>query len=166
LLSPEAIALQISTQRKHRLRILLVEDDPIDQQIALKMLRMMDHAVDLAKNGAEAVQAVGRVTYDLVVMDVQMPEMDGIQATRRVRCLYGNDLMVVFVTASSPDIYRDRCFEAGGNEFLCKPLKSEKLSSAINRVCRGINDGPADNESLICHEDQGETNGCHAERLP
>ena len=158
--------MQISAQRKHRLRILLAEDDPIDQQIVLKMLRMMGHAVDLAKNGAEAVQAVGRVTYDLAVMDVQMPEMNGIQATRRIRCLYGNDLMVVFVTASSPDIYRDQCFEAGGNEFLCKPLKFEKLSSAINRVCRGINDGPADNESLISYEDQGETNGCHAERLP
>jgi len=128
--------LQMSAQRKRILRILLAEDDPIDQQISTKMLRMMGHAVDLAKNGAEAVQAVGRETYDLVVMDVQMPEMDGIQATRRIRCLYGNDLIVVFVTASSPEIYRDQCFEAGGNEFLCKPLIVDELSSAIKRVMR------------------------------
>jgi CheY-like chemotaxis protein len=130
------MALQMSAQRKRILRILLAEDDPIDQQISAKMLRMMGHAVDLAKNGAEAVQAVGRETYDLVVMDVQMPEMDGIQATRRIRCLYGNDLIVVFVTASSPEIYRDQCFEAGGNEFLCKPLIVDELSSAIKRVMR------------------------------
>ena len=136
--------MQISAQRKHRLRILLAEDDPIDQQIALKMLRMMGHAVDLAKNGAEAVQAVGRVTYDLAVMDVQMPECDGLEACRHIRrssvhanmAAVRNPLIpVIALTANTMSTDIAECLKAGMNGHLGKPLDTPTLAAELHKWC-------------------------------
>jgi CheY-like chemotaxis protein len=134
LISPEAIALKKSAPNKRVLRILLAEDNPTDQEITGKMLKMLGHCVDTVENGAEAVAAAGRVDYDLFIMDVQMPEMDGIEAVRRIRSISGGALKVVFATGSTPNIYRDLCFDAGGNEFVCKPLKINELNAAIERA--------------------------------
>ncbi|MCK9441007.1 MAG: response regulator [Methanothrix sp.] len=136
LISQETIALKKSVSDKRVLRVLLAEDNHLDQIIALKMLRMLGHDVDTVENGAEAVLAAGRVAYDLLIMDVQMPEMDGIQAARCIRSLFGSAPMVIFATGSTPSIYRDLCLDAGGNEFLCKPLMINELNAAIERAMR------------------------------
>ncbi|NTW44707.1 MAG: response regulator [Anaerolineaceae bacterium] len=106
----------------------------MDQEIAGRMLRMLGHDVDIVENGAEAVLAVGCVAYDLLIMDVQMPLMDGIQAVKCIRSLFGSAPKVVFATGSTPSIYRDLCFDAGGNEFVSKPLMINELNAAIERV--------------------------------
>ena len=134
LLSQETIALKKSASFKRVLRVLLAEDNLMDQEITGKMLRMLGHDVDTVGNGAEAVLAVEHVAYDLLIMDVQMPKMDGIQAVRRIRSLFGGALKVVFATGSTPSIYRDLCFDAGGNEFVCKPLMINELDAAIERA--------------------------------
>lgn len=130
----EKFALNNSASNKRVLRILLADDNPLDQEIAAKMLKVLGHRVDTVKNGAEAVQAAGRVVYDLLVMDVQMPEMDGIQAVRCIRSISGCAPKVVFATGSTPSIYRDLCLGAGGNEFICKPLMINELNEAIERA--------------------------------
>lgn len=134
LLCLEKSALNNSALNKRILRILLADDNPLDQKIAEKMLKMLGHRVDTVENGADAVQAAGRVVYDLLIMDVQMPEMDGIEAVRRIRSISGCALKVVFATGSNPSIYHDLCLDAGGNEFICKPLMINELNEAIERA--------------------------------
>jgi CheY-like chemotaxis protein len=127
-------ALNNSASNKRILRVLLADDNPLDQEIAAKMLKILGHRVDTVENGAAAVLAAGRVVYDLLIMDVQMPEMDGIEAVRRIRSISGCALKVVFATGSNPSIYHDLCLDAGGNEFVCKPLIIKELNEAIERA--------------------------------
>jgi len=130
----EKSALNNSASNKRTLRILLADDNLLDQVITAKMLKMLGHFVDTVENGADAVLAAGRVVYDLLIMDVQMPEMDGIAAVRYIRSISGCTPKVVFATGSAPSIYRDLCFDAGGNEFVCKPLMINELNAAIERA--------------------------------
>jgi CheY-like chemotaxis protein len=116
------------------LKILLVDDSSMDQMIAGEMLRKLGHEVDVAGNGAEAIKAVEHKYYDMLIMDVQMPEMDGIQAARLIRNRYGGLFRIIFATGSPPNIYREMCFDAGGDDFLTKPLTIARLQAAINRA--------------------------------
>jgi CheY-like chemotaxis protein len=135
-LAPESIAFDKFLHPNRVLRILLAEDSPLDQEITGNMLKKLGHEVDLVGNGAEAVDAVNRLAYDLLIMDVQMPEMDGIQAVRCIRHHFKTTPKIVFVTGSAPDIYRGICFDAGGDDFISKPITILELNAAINRVTR------------------------------
>jgi len=130
----EESTLNNSASNKRILRILLADDNPLDQAITAKMLKTLGHCVDTVENGAEAVLAAGYVVYDLLIMDVQMPEMDGIEAVKYIRSISGSTPKVVFATGSTPSIYRDLCFDAGGDEFVCKPLMINELNAAIERA--------------------------------
>ena len=113
-------------------KILLVEDDPINTEVALELLTSVGLVVDTAKNGAIAVQRVGIDTYDLVLMDVQMPEMDGLQATRIIRTVPANrSLPILAMTANAFDSNRQECLDAGMNEFVGKPVIPQALYSAL-----------------------------------
>ena len=130
------IFLEKSVVIKRPLKILLVDDSLMDQMIAGEMLRKLGHEVDVAGNGAEAMQAVEHKYYDLLIMDVQMPEMDGIQAARLIRNCYGELFKIIFATGSPPNIYREMCFDAGGDDFLTKPLTIGRLRAAIDLAMR------------------------------
>jgi CheY-like chemotaxis protein len=121
---------------KQPLKILLVDDSLMDQMIAGEMLRKLGHEVDVAGNGAEAIKAVEHKYYDLLIMDVQMPEMDGLQAARLIRNRYGELFRIIFATGSPPDIYREMCFNAGGDDFMTKPLTIARLRAAIDLSMR------------------------------
>lgn len=118
---------------KQSLKVLLVDDSPLDQIITGEMLRKLGHDVDIAENGTEAIQAVEQKDYDLLIMDVQMPEMDGIQAARCIRSRHGSSFRIIFATGSSPITYRKMCLDAGGDDFLTKPLTISGLDAAISR---------------------------------
>jgi signal transduction histidine kinase/ActR/RegA family two-component response regulator len=118
---------------RHPLEILLVEDNAVNQKLALRLLERMGYTADLAANGLEAVQAVQRGRYDLVLMDVQMPEMDGLEATREIvaRIPQAQRPWIVAMTANAMDSDRERCMEAGMNAYIAKPIHIEELVAAV-----------------------------------
>ena len=103
-------------------RVLLVEDEPVNREIVLQFLSQAGLAVDTAKDGVEAVELAGMHSYDLILMDMLMPRMDGIQATATMRAEYGALTPIVALTANAFAEDRERCLAAGMNDFLAKPL--------------------------------------------
>ena len=115
--------------------ILLVEDNPINQKMVQVMLSRMGHHVDLANNGLEAVSAIREHRYDLIFMDVQMPEMDGFEATVQIRLLEGQEYHTPIVAMTAHTMAGDaqRCFDAGMDDYLSKPLEREKISTMVEK---------------------------------
>jgi signal transduction histidine kinase/ActR/RegA family two-component response regulator len=116
-------------------RVLLVEDEPVNQMIVQEMLKMLGCEVELAEDGQEAHAAAASSRYDIVFMDCHMPVMDGYEATRRIRAaepLHAH-LPIVALTADALATDRDRCLEAGMDDFLTKPVSSLQLSTTITR---------------------------------
>jgi len=123
-------------RERPRGRILVAEDNPVNQRVAVAMVEKLGARADVAANGLEAVEAVGRGRYDLVLMDRQMPEMDGLDATRAIRATAAADrreIPIVALTASATVADRDACLAAGMSDFLTKPLKPSALASALAR---------------------------------
>lgn len=116
-------------------RILLAEDNEINQMVAVKQLETLGNAVDVVANGEEALAAIEANDYALVLMDCQMPGLDGIEATRRIRARGFNKdgLPIIALTAHVFEQDRERCLEAGMNDFLSKPLSLERLGSVLSR---------------------------------
>jgi CheY-like chemotaxis protein/HPt (histidine-containing phosphotransfer) domain-containing protein len=122
---------------RHPLRILLTEDNPVNQKLALRLLEKMGYRADVAGNGLEAIQAVQRQGYDLILMDVQMPEMDGLEATRQIVSRWPKDRpRIVAMTADAMQGDREKCIEAGMDDYLTKPIRSPELMAAIERTSR------------------------------
>jgi CheY-like chemotaxis protein/HPt (histidine-containing phosphotransfer) domain-containing protein len=115
------------------LRILLAEDNVVNQRVALLLLDRLGYRADLAANGEEALQALGRTPYDVVLMDVQMPELDGLGATRRLRAELPahRQPWVVAMTASALVEDREACAAAGMDDYLAKPVRREELAAAL-----------------------------------
>jgi len=118
------------------LRILLAEDNDVNRLIAVKLLEKRGHAVTTASNGRQAVEAFFADSVDLVLMDINMPEMDGLQATesiRRKEALSGTHVPIVALTASALDTHREECLKAGMDDFLTKPIVPKALDEILSR---------------------------------
>ena len=125
-------------------RVLLAEDNAVNQEVAAKMLRRRGHVVDVVADGREAVDAVQRAAYDVVLMDLQMPVMDGLQATAEIRrALAGRPLPIVAVTANAMVGERERCLGAGMDGYLSKPYKPHELFAAVEAWSAGPAGRPA-----------------------
>ena len=118
---------------RHPLRILLAEDNVVNQKLALRLLQQMGYRADLASNGIEAIESVARQTYDVILMDVQMPEMDGLEATRRIvaRWPNGDRPRIVAMTANAMQGDRENCLAAGMDDYVVKPIRVEALVAAL-----------------------------------
>jgi two-component system sensor histidine kinase/response regulator len=135
--------------------ILLVEDNLVNQKLAMSLLRKQGYAVGIAENGRIALLALERDTYDLILMDVMMPEMDGLEATRRIRA---NELAqgrpripIIAMTANAMVGDRERCLEAGMDSYLAKPIKAETLYREIEHFLNHVESAqttPSGNEPL------------------
>jgi signal transduction histidine kinase/DNA-binding response OmpR family regulator len=121
---------------RHPLRILLAEDNAVNQKLAMRILQQMGYRADLASNGIEAVESVERQPYDVVLMDVQMPEMDGLEASRRITQRWPTAARprIVAMTANAMQGDRELCLEAGMDDYLTKPIRVEQLIQALGSV--------------------------------
>jgi len=117
------------------LRILIAEDNRINQRVALKLLERIGYRADVAANGLEALHALERQTYDVVLMDVQMPEMDGLEATRAIRERWSREAgpRIVAMTANAMRDDREECMAAGMDDFISKPVVLAQLAGALER---------------------------------
>jgi len=130
--------VDVSKYEVNKPRVLLVEDNPINQKIALLMLEKIGCNVDVAANGIEALKSLQLFSYDLIFMDCQMPEMDGYEATRRIRKLPKpiSDIPIVALTANAFKEDQTKCIEAGMNDFVTKPVESSTLESKLKRYLK------------------------------
>jgi CheY-like chemotaxis protein len=125
------------------LRILLAEDNVINQQVALSFLKRLGYRADVAENGLEVLSALRRQPYDVVLMDVQMPEMDGLEATSLLRQMSPSELAagaqprIIAMTAAALREDRDACLEAGMDDYLSKPIEVQELVATLAK-CRSV----------------------------
>lgn len=132
---PKAVKPDMSKDLEalHQYRILVAEDNPVNQKVTVGILEKAGYRCDIAHNGHEVLEAVGQCDYDLILMDCQMPEMDGLQATRAIRELEPpqGKLPIIAMTANALDGDRERCLDAGMDEYLTKPVRKKNLFEAI-----------------------------------
>ena len=124
------------TPETSSLRILLAEDNAVNQKVALRILDKLGYRADVAANGLEALDALERQPYDVVLMDVQMPEMDGLDASRRICERWPDDSRprIIAMTANAMIEDREACFAAGMDDYLAKPVRPEELAEALSRA--------------------------------
>lgn len=133
-------ALARETAVAEGLKVLLVEDNPVNQKVALHFLHKHNHQVDIAADGIAALERFDANAYDVILMDVQMPNLDGFEATRAIREREresGRRTPIIGLTASAMSEDKARCLEAGMDAYLAKPVKPEEMYLAITRVTRG-----------------------------
>jgi CheY-like chemotaxis protein len=142
---PAAIPDASHTLEGRRLRILVAEDNPINQRVAQLQFEKLGHRADTVGNGAEALEALARIPYDIVFMDCQMPEMDGFEATQELRRREGNKrhTPVIALTANAMEGSRDRCLAAGMDDFIAKPVRPEDLARALHEFAQPTPDQDA-----------------------
>ena len=136
--SPEQ-SIDAAMAQRLPLRILLAEDNLINQKVALRILERLGYRADVASNGLEALESLRRQPYDVVLMDVQMPELDGLEASRRIRDEWppGQRPWIIAMTANAMKGDREICFEAGMNDYISKPVRLEMLQASLESGSRG-----------------------------
>jgi GAF domain-containing protein/CheY-like chemotaxis protein len=134
--TPAKSSLDAEMATRHPLRILLAEDNVVNQKLAMRLLKNMGYRADLASNGIEAIESVQRQTYDVVLMDVQMPEMDGLEASRQITAKWPSDQRprIVAMTANAMQGDREMCLAAGMDDYVTKPIRVERLIEALTLV--------------------------------
>ena len=119
-----------------------MEDNIINQKVAQSLLGKIGYKADVVANGLEALRALEQIDYDLVLMDCQMPEMDGFAATLRIRdtssAVLNHNVPIIAMTANAMKEDRDRCIDVGMNEYLSKPVRKEGLLAAISSVMKNV----------------------------
>jgi CheY-like chemotaxis protein/nitrogen-specific signal transduction histidine kinase len=133
---------------QHTLRILLAEDNLINQKVAIHMLKKIGYQADVVMNGLEAIETLQKSMYDVVLMDLQMPKMDGIEATRQIIARFPSNQrpQIIAMTANAMEGDREFCIAAGMNDYITKPIKIEQLAQALGR-CHPL-DSRANNATL------------------
>ena len=148
------------------MRILLAEDNAVNQTVARELLKKLGHEVEIVDNGAKAVEAAGAGSYDIVLMDLHMPVMDGLEASRRIVGLSGSRPRIIAVTANVTAGTREECLEAGMDDYLSKPITLERLRAMLEKWTPA--DGAAAPSPSPARESSGASNsalGTHLQNL-
>ena len=126
--------LAIATAEKSSLRILVAEDNPVNQKLAIFMFKKLGCNIDIANNGVEVLDKLNHKVYDVIFMDMQMPEMDGIEATQRIRLNCDPQPWIIAMTAHAVGEARETCLQAGMNDYISKPIRIEELTTVLLRA--------------------------------
>jgi PAS domain S-box-containing protein len=151
---PPLIGLDDIPKKISKLRILIAEDSPINQKVALHQLRNFGYDADVAGNGKEVLDLIKHIHYDIILMDCQMPEMDGYEATKAIRQLDSdkNKIAIVAMTANALKEDRDRCLACGMDDYLSKPIRKDDLAQKLGEWERKINTQNAIAVAVISEE--------------
>jgi len=137
--TPDVVTRHTIAESRRSVRVLLAEDNPVNQQVAVAMLVKRGHEVHVVGNGREAVEAIAQREYDVVLMDVQMPEMDGFEATKAIRAMpQGDHLPIIAMTAHALTGERERCLAHGMTDYLAKPFKALELFRLVEQLSEGV----------------------------
>jgi CheY-like chemotaxis protein len=127
-------AMDAEMAKQHPLRILLAEDNQVNQKLAARILELLGYRADIASNGLETIESVERQQYDVILMDVQMPEMDGLEATRQIVAKWPQKHpRIIGLTANALEGDREQCLAAGMDDYISKPIRVEELIDALMR---------------------------------
>jgi PAS domain S-box-containing protein len=149
---PEVVTHHSIVDKKiHNIHILLVEDNPVNQKMATTMLRKAGYTVETADNGRVAVKLLSQRTFDVVFMDIQMPEMDGYEATGAIRAMEGKDkhTTIIAMTAHALEGDRERCIEAGMDDYMSKPINPQELFQKIRKWTKSKIEEPVSEEKPV-----------------
>lgn len=138
--SPASSGLSDSQVPKQNLSILIAEDVAVNQMVAVAILERLGYSADVVENGAQAVEATQRKAYQLILMDICMPEMDGLDATREIRHTTGSPVQpwIVAVTAHAILGDKEKCLAAGMNDYVTKPISVKAIAAAIDRCQQSL----------------------------
>jgi signal transduction histidine kinase/DNA-binding response OmpR family regulator len=138
-LSMQPLKVDPEMGKRHPLRILLTEDNVFNQKLATQLLKQMGYSADLASNGLEAIESVERQQYDVILMDVQMPEMDGLEASRQICARWGRAERprIIAMTANAMQGDLETCLAAGMDDYVAKPVRIQDLAAALERTVKG-----------------------------
>jgi len=152
----DSLASILPADANQKLRILLAEDNAVNQQVAIGLLRKLGYQVDAVADGTETLEALNRVRYDVILMDCQMPYLDGYETTRRIRQLEQEGtppfeakmpIHIIALTANAMEGDREKCLTAGMNDYLSKPVRRNELKAALDRHLEIQLDGMADSSA-------------------
>src|SRR4029079_2978389 len=132
---PSAPTLDATFARRLPLRLLLADDNPINQKVGLSVLQKLGYRADVAHNGLEVLKALERKPYDLIFLDVQMPEMDGLETARRICQQWPQEKRprIIAMTGNALMGDREKCLQAGMDDYISKPVRLPELQSALER---------------------------------
>jgi len=157
---PPAIVTQhsLTEDQKRGVRILMAEDEIINQKVALNILKTFGYSADVVANGKEAVNALEMIPYDIVLMDCQMPEMDGYEATGKIRSpeskVLDHNVPVIAMTAHAMKGDREKCLAAGMDDYVPKPINAEELFEVIEKVARRVQSKKKERHPLTSRKDK------------
>lgn len=158
-LIPEAAAPPVEEQKRKQilsadfakqypLRILIADDNPVNQKLTARVFQKLGYQVDIAQNGLEAVEKFDEQFYDVIMMDVQMPEMDGLEATRMIRLKQYHQPVIISMTANAMQGDKAECIKAGMDDYISKPVRLEILVSTLEKWANTLQDNGGRRESL------------------
>ena len=131
----DEVMQSVSETQRAALKILIAEDNLTNQKVALRLLELLGYQADVVSSGRAVLAALARQRYDVILMDMRMPDMDGIETTRQIRQGKKHaDVWIIAMTANSMARDRKLCFSAGMNDYLPKPIKREALAQALQRA--------------------------------
>ncbi len=137
---PKEAIFQRRGKTHANMRILLAEDNAVNQRVMLQMLKNLGHRADVAADGTEVIKALQLQSYDLVLMDIQMPEMDGFEATQEIRRRWPNGPMIVALTAYALEGDREKCLDAGMDGYIAKPVRIQDLAEVLKQYALDAQD--------------------------
>lgn len=132
---PQTNQIDVNMSQRLPLRILVAEDNLVNQKLAISLLNLMGYKVDAVLNGAEVLKIMNEKEYDIILMDLQMPEMNGIEATIRIREIYPPEKQphIIAITANAMLGDREKCLAAGMVDYMSKPIKIYELQAALEK---------------------------------
>lgn len=135
-IKPYTIVASAAPPPRRKERVLVAEDNAVNQKISLALLRKLGYAAEAAGNGLEVLQALERIPYDIILMDCQMPELDGYETTRRIRHNDPRHSYIIAMTANAMQGDREECLACGMDDYVSKPVRVDALAAALERACR------------------------------